>query len=1301
MRTQRAVQEWAPPASFEEYRVLSLLGRGGMGAVYLGHDQLLDRRVAIKFIRAPRPDVSLREQFFTEARAAARLQHPNVLGVYRIGEIDGHLFIVSEYVRGRSLDTLAKPLPWPRVLELGIALSRALGAAHRRGVLHRDIKPGNAIIGEDGQLKLLDFGLAKLVDAAAARDEPREALGESDPRTLEAGLEMAPTQELKLSSGVLKLERPAPPSSALELAKRSGRTQPHFPLAPQHPLERTQLSATSEPIKGTPLYMAPEIWRGEPASRRSDVYSLGVLLYELCAGAAPHSQVDISQLPEVVNRVSAPPLGKLVPSIEPRFAAIIERCLRIEPGQRFSDGEALREALEAIAQTDRAAPIPEGNPYRGLLPFEAEHRGLFFGRGNEIGTVLERLRSDPFVLITADSGMGKSSLCRAGVLPRVQAGALGNGRQWSVLRLVPGRQPLQALAAALAPVLCQPMAQLMAQLHKEPTELRRLLERHLGTAQGLLLFIDQLEELATSSSPEEAEAFGLATGSLIAGLGGVRLLATVRSDFLARVSTISGLGEEVPRALYLLCPLSRDKLREAIIGPARSKGVYFESEALVEELIESTVRAECGLPLLQFTLAELWDAHKDHAITSAALDEIGGVSGALARHADHVLLGLPEEQRKSACEILLSLVTLDGTRAHRREEELVVRPAARPALEALVRGRLVVVHETGEGAVYQVAHEALIKGWGTLRLWLDQSAELRAIKQSLEVAAGDWVRLGRGREGLWQSRQLSQLDGFELTDVTPRESEFIAASRRQLRRQRLVRWALTLSLPLLLLFGYTLVQLRTRAALDQRVAQQVGQSRDATQRARGWQAEALALAGQAFHSFDGQEVESGELLWAKARRMEERAEQEYSRASQLLEAALTLAPGRQPLRELLAEVIYQRAVQADQDQAPNLRDDMLQRLELYDLRGERLRRFHAPARVRLGSEPAGATVLLSRYVDSEGHKLPAEERELGRTPTPQFELAAGSYLFIFRAPGRVPVRYPVLLERDGRLEISIELPESSAVPPGFLYIPPGRFLFGSADEEILRRDFLATTPLHPADTGAYLIARHETTYADWLEYLRHLPPWEKNLLSAPGGPDAMNGVQLTQRPDGKWLLVLRPGSKTYRAAEGEPLRYAGRTAHVAQDWLRMPVSGISYTAAAAYAAWLDKSGRVPGARLCTEYEWERAARGADSRIFPSGDSLLPQDANFDLTYGKDPSAMGPDEVGAHPADRSPFGVEDLAGNVFEWTTSSLHPREVVARGGAYGFSSLTCRSTNRGVLDRDYRDPNVGFRICATWRSKR
>src|SRR3954464_11614672 len=160
---------WAPPDEFDEFRIVRLLGSGAMGDVYLAHDSLLDRLVAVKFVRGA-GDPAARARIVEEARAIARLQHPNVVAVHRVADLAGHPYLVSEYVRGRTLRHVERPMSGREVLDIALDLARGLAAAHRRGVLHRDVKPANAILTEEGRAKLLDFGLARVIDQNAADD---------------------------------------------------------------------------------------------------------------------------------------------------------------------------------------------------------------------------------------------------------------------------------------------------------------------------------------------------------------------------------------------------------------------------------------------------------------------------------------------------------------------------------------------------------------------------------------------------------------------------------------------------------------------------------------------------------------------------------------------------------------------------------------------------------------------------------------------------------------------------------------------------------------------------------------------------------------------------------------------------------------------------------------------------------------------------------------------------------------------------------------------------------------------------
>jgi formylglycine-generating enzyme required for sulfatase activity len=287
------------------------------------------------------------------------------------------------------------------------------------------------------------------------------------------------------------------------------------------------------------------------------------------------------------------------------------------------------------------------------------------------------------------------------------------------------------------------------------------------------------------------------------------------------------------------------------------------------------------------------------------------------------------------------------------------------------------------------------------------------------------------------------------------------------------------------------------------------------------------------------------------------------------------------------------------------------------------------------------------------------------------------------------------------------VPPRGAMPPGFIHVPAGRFLFGTIGDELSRREFLLAQPLHAVETAAFWIARTEVTYADWLAYLRALPPdhWLDYLLAL--SPDERvrqdvrhirfpsTGVTLEER-DGRFTLSLAPVTGAdlwHRAREGEPLVYPGRKVRKEVRWERLPVSGISYLDAQAYTACLDRTGRVPGARLCTVHEWERAARGADGRVFPHGDVLHPGDANIDLTYGRVDNAYGPDEVGSFPASHSPYDLADLAGNVWDWTTDAKG--KPLLKGGSFFQPPQAAMSSNANPGAASLRNVRTGLRVCA------
>ncbi len=289
------------------YRIVGKLGGGGMGAVYEAEDTRLGRHVALKFI--PQELVNDRnslDRFFWEARAASQLNHPGICTIHDIEDSDGHPFIVMEKLEGVSLKDrmMGKPMDVEEILDIGIQVADALAACHAKGIIHRDIKPANIFITSNGQVKILDFGVAKL------------------------------------SPGL-----------------RAGETALDDPLT------------IAGDIFGTAVYMSPEQARGEELDARTDLFSLGVVLYQMATGQKPFAGNNaVTTLEAVMNRKPVSPL-KLNPNLPPELEGILGRAMEKQRGNRYPDALAMKGDMQSLKRetepgTTTTARMRPALPYR-------------------------------------------------------------------------------------------------------------------------------------------------------------------------------------------------------------------------------------------------------------------------------------------------------------------------------------------------------------------------------------------------------------------------------------------------------------------------------------------------------------------------------------------------------------------------------------------------------------------------------------------------------------------------------------------------------------------------------------------------------------------------------------------------------------------------------------------------------------------------------------------------------------------------------------------------------------------------
>jgi serine/threonine protein kinase/DNA-binding SARP family transcriptional activator/WD40 repeat protein len=747
------------------YVLTELIGEGSFGSVYRARHPALAREVAIKIVRAElADDRGFVERFEAEAQLVARLEHPHIVPLYDFWRQPGGAYLVFRLLRGANAeDRLRRDGPFTveaatRVL---MEIGSALGTAHGCGVVHRDVKPANILFDDQGAAYLIDFGIAALSDDTSG-------------------------------------------SSASRVDRWSA---------------------------GSLAYASPEQIRDGAEDAKADQYALASTLWELLTGRTPFASESQRSVIEAKLRGPLPSLRTIRGDLPAKLAEVLSAAGALHPADRFpsiSDfmmawaAALTSDTLTATSPTSLIQPISVSdtapdpyrvvvNPYKGLRPFVEADAEDFCGRDTVLQRLAEAVERNALTAVIGPSGSGKSSLVLAGLVPLLRRSAT------LVAVMTPGEDPFASLSSALSHVATERARSLISiEALRLPDGIRTAMEAIVFPVNGarrqvsfgarsidsqrLVVVVDQFEELWTHTARESCQRF-LEELSISFGSERIRVVTALRADFLDRPLADPVLGPLMVDHSVLVTPMAATELHEAITFPAERIGVRVEAQ-LVSRVVAEMISQPGSLPLLSFTLAELFEKRSGATISLEDYMRIGGLAGSLSRQADQLTDEVSGGDSDVVRRMFTRLVsTGDGDSDIRRcvpRREMAGVPAA--VIDAFVNRRLLTLDRddvTREPTI-EVAHDALLKSWDQLRSWLNDEREWRRELRSLTSAASAWCAQGRSDDDLYRGPRLAiveELASTQLDSLTDEESEFLSTSllrqsflaeesRRSMRLQR-------------------------------------------------------------------------------------------------------------------------------------------------------------------------------------------------------------------------------------------------------------------------------------------------------------------------------------------------------------------------------------------------------------------------------------------------------------------------------------------------------------------------------------
>ena len=468
--------------------------------------------------------------------------------------------------------------------------------------------------------------------------------------------------------------------------------------------------------------------------------------------------------------------------------------------------KAFSELLTALA-TERAVSdfdnfdaqqIP--NPFKGLEAFQQIDAALFFGREEVTRQAINQLRETHFLAVVGASGSGKSSIVQAGIIPQIRQGVIDNSDKWTILVLIPGAHPLNALAQRLTPLIAHTTGKYTEQ-HTVRAELRQsgqvlhLIEKVLQDkpeTAHLLLVIDQFEEVFTHTSETEQVQFLDIVRVLSTMTHRVHVILTMRTHYFGQLSHFPDLANLFEQDnLHIVAEMNAASLVRAIESPAQAFGLRYEA-GLVDRLLTDAQAQPHSLPLLQYTLHELFQRRDGARLTLAAYDAIRGVQRALSHRADAIYAALNAYQQDIMRRLLLTLVEVSDTgEVSRRQvsrQDLVIADIPDSAVQAILdlliqdEARLITVKrpigQIDAPVLLRLSHEAFIREWDRFQAWVTESLTELQYESELRRTAHNWDTNERDEAYLLRDERLHRtVVWMETYHATTIERDFIEASQ--------------------------------------------------------------------------------------------------------------------------------------------------------------------------------------------------------------------------------------------------------------------------------------------------------------------------------------------------------------------------------------------------------------------------------------------------------------------------------------------------------------------------------------------